>query len=189
MKHRTSHAVAMRKQAGLTLIELAIALAVAAALLFGLFYVVNTANAKRKTSSEVQNLTMMANDIRAKFAGQGDFAGLTAGTLIQLGVPPQSMISGSALSSSFSTPVAVAAANINGQANDGFEFTYTNFPANACADFVMAAASNFAKVTLGSMIIKNIGTGATDTTITVAELAGCAGANGVVPAIRFGQGR
>ncbi len=178
-----------RKQAGLTLIELAIGLAIAAALMFGLFYVVGVANAKRLTTSDAQALTMMANDLRTKFSGQGNFQGLTTSTLIQLGIPPEHMINGTALQSGFSTPITATSTNVNGQANDGFEFDFAQYPAKSCSDFVMAAAHNFSKVTIGSNVVKNVGTGNIDGEITVVELANCEGSNGVVSSLKFAQGR
>lgn len=188
-KTPTSAAIGRRNQKGLTLIELSIALAIAAALLFGLFYVVNVANAKRIVNNEAQTLTMMGNDLRTKFSGQGSFAGLNTSTLIQIGIPPETMIEGTTLRTGFSTPVTVSATNVNGQANDGFEFDYTQFPSRSCSDFVMAAAQNFSRVTIGSTVVKNIGTGNTDTEITVAELAGCEGNDGVVSSLKFAHGR
>lgn len=175
-------------QKGIGLIELAIALAIAVGVLWGVFKIVGTVNAKRQTSSLSQSVTMMGNDLRTKFSEQGNFTGLTTATFIQLGIPPESMISGSALSTSFSTPMTVAATNVNGTGNDGFSFTFTGFPASSCSDFVMAVAPNFARVQIGGATVKNMGTGSTDSEITVTELANCQGANGAV-SIVLSQGR
>lgn len=190
MRHRSNAAIGGRKQRGLSLIELSIALAIAAAVLFGLFYIVNTANAKRITTADSQALVMMANDLRTKFSGQGNFTGLTNATLIALGIPPEPMMQGgNNLTTGFSTPITVASTNVNGIANDGFQITYSDYPSKSCSDFVMAAAHNFARVTIGGTVIKDLGTGSTDGEITVAELALCQGSDGVVGSITFAQGR
>lgn len=178
-----------KSQRGIGLIELSISLAIGAALLFGIFYMVNVSQAKRITNAEAQNLTMMSNDLRTKFSGQGSFAGLTTATLISLGIPPESMINGGTLRTGFSTDLAIASTNVNGQANDGFEVTYTTFPSRSCSDFVMAAAPNFARVTIAGTVVKNTGTGSTDNEITVDDLSLCEGAGGTVASIAFAQGR
>ncbi|MCD9046734.1 type II secretion system protein [Luteimonas sp. MHLX1A] len=182
--------IGRRNQKGIGLIELAISLAIAAGVLWGIFKVVGTVNAKRQVSSLAQSTTMMGNDLRTKFSEQGNFAGLTTTTFIQLGIPPEELVTAAnTLETGFSTPMTVAAANINGVANDGFAFTFSDFPAKSCGDFVMAVAPNFSRVTIGSTVVKNMGTGSNDPEITVADLANCAGSNGVVSSIVLGQGR
>lgn len=178
-----------KKQAGIGLIELSISLVIGAAVVWGVFYLVNNAQAKRVTTEEAQRLTMMANDLQAKFQRQGSFAGLTTTALIQLGIPPDAMIDGNALRSGHSTPVVVAAANVNGQANDGFTFTYNNWPAKFCSDLVMSAAESFARVSIAGTVVKNVTTGNSDGTISVVDLTACEGSDGIVSSIVFSKGR
>lgn len=159
-----------KKQRGVTLIELAIGLAIAGALIFAVFYMVTVVQSKRATSSEAQYLNMMAADLRTKFSGQGSFTGLNAANLIRIGIAPRPMVSGNTLRSGFSTPVTVAPANVNGVADDGFEFTY-QVPSNNCADFVMASEGAFSRVSIAGTVVKNLAAG--DSEISVVDISGC----------------
>src|SRR5690606_3116014 len=103
----------------------------------------------------------------AKFQRQGSFAGLSTTALIQLGIAPDAMVDGTSLRSGHSTPIVVASANVNGQANDGFTFTYNNWPSKFCSDLVMSAAESFSRVSIGGTVVKNVTTGNSDATISV----------------------
>ena len=154
-----------KRQKGMGLIEFAIYLALAAAILFGVFYLVGVVQGKRITNNEVSNVTMMASDLRTKFTGQSSFAGITPAAMIALNIVPKPTIT-----SGFSTPVTVAAANINGVANDGFTFTY-QVPSDDCSNFVSGAEGAFSRIAIAGTNVKNVPAG--DNSISVAELASC----------------
>lgn len=178
-----------RKQKGFGLIELAIAIAIGAAIVFGVFVLVKRANSSRASSNEAKSLMMMASDLRTKFSGQGSFAGLSATNMIRMGLVPSNMIVGNtSIRSGFSTDVAVASINLNGVADDGFQFTYT-VPSDDCSDFVQSVEGAFARIAIGGTQIKNVPGG--DNVINVADLASC-GASGTTNApvtLTFAQGR
>ena len=60
-----------RKQKGFGLIELAIAIAIGAAIVFGVFVMVKRAQSDRASSTEAKSLMLLASDLRPKFSGQG----------------------------------------------------------------------------------------------------------------------
>lgn len=189
MKRNLPRRIGNKSQQGIGLIELAISLAIVAAVLFGIFYLVNVVQGKRATTAEAQNLTMMASDLRTKFGNQASFAGINANNMIKLGLVPESMISGTAMISGFSTPVTVAPTNLNGQANDGFTFTY-QVPSRNCSDFVSAVEGTFSRVAIAGTAIKDLT--ANDNDISVADLASCdasAGGGSSMVSVAFTQGR
>lgn len=191
MKHntRTRSRISNRKtQKGMTLIEMAISLAIAAALIFGIFYMVGVVQNKRITTNESQYLNMMAADLRTKFSAQASYAGLNAANLISMNIAPRPMVVGTALRSGFSTAVTIAPANVNGVADDGFQFTYL-VPSDNCADFVTATEGAFSRVSIAGTVVKNVTTG--DNQISVTDLANCnasATSNSNVTLL-FAQGR
>ena len=177
-----------KNQKGVTLIELAIALAIIGALVFAVFYMVGVVQNKRITSTESQYLNMMSADLRTKFSGQASFTGLNAANLIRLNIAPRPMVTGTTLRSGFSTAVTVGPANVNGVADDGFEFTYL-VPSDNCSDFVMATEGAFSRVTVAGTVVKNTASG--DNQITVADVAGCnaTGTSNANVTLLFAQGR
>lgn len=177
-----------RKQKGFGLIELAIAIAIGAAIVFGVFVLVKRANSSRASSNESKSLMLMASDLRTKFSGQGSFAGLNPGNMIRMGLVPSNMISGTTIRSGFSTDVNVASINLNGAPDDGFEFTY-QVPSDDCSGFVQSVEGAFARITIAGTQIKNVPGG--DNVINVADLANCnaSGTTNAPVTLTFAQGR
>lgn len=178
-----------RNQRGLGLVEMAIFVAIAAAIILGALWVGNLVKDKLNVNEEVQTAVLMSNDLRTKFSKQGNFRGLSTANVIDLGVAPADRISGSELRTAWSTSWDVVAANVNGQPDDGHQLVYTDFPAKVCSDFIMGVASNFARVTIDGTTIKDVTRGNNDNEISVDELTLCAGSDGSVGSIVLAQGR
>lgn len=187
--NRSMRRIGGYKQRGIGVIELSVSLVIAAAVLFGVFFVMNQANASRVVTAEVQTVTLLSNTLRNQGSSGSSFTGLTPATLIQLGIAPENMVrDGNTLMSGFSTPVNVQATNVNGVSDDGFEITYTDFPARSCSEFVSGVSHMFSRVSIGGQVVKNTGSGNTDNEITIAEMALCDATNNNVT-IAFAQGR
>lgn len=176
-----------RKARGLTLIEILIALVIAAGLLFGIFFLVNIANDRTIVREETQVFNSMINDVRTKFRAQGTYAGITPAIMIQLGIVPPNMINGNVIRTGWNTNLAVAPINLNGQANDGIAFTYT-LPRRSCPDFVDGVQAAVARITIGADVVKNVPAGVNAVNIPAVAAACDAGAAGNV-AIELAQGR
>src|SRR5690606_36519881 len=114
------------KQKGIGLLDLLFWLVIASLLSFGVLRLVKNNMTKAAVADEVDTLSMMAGDLRAKFMRTGNFAGLTNATFVSLNIAPPERVTGGNLRSAFETPIDVSAANVNGMANDGFSFTYSN---------------------------------------------------------------
>jgi prepilin-type N-terminal cleavage/methylation domain-containing protein len=144
----------LKKQKGLTLIEISIGIVIAAALLFGLFYLVSVVNDRSTVKDEVQYYNQMTADARTKFRQQGNYTGATAGSLINLGIVPPALVNGVNITSGFGGNVAVAPINLNGAANDGLQLTYT-LPRRLCPDFVDGIAGSANRITVDGDIVKD----------------------------------
>jgi prepilin-type N-terminal cleavage/methylation domain-containing protein len=181
--------VRRRSQQGLTLIEILIALVIAAGVLFGIFFLVGIAQDRTIVREESQAFQTMVNDARTKFRAQGSYAGITPAVLIQLGIVPPQMVNGNAIRSGWNTPVQVAPVNFTGQPNDGIQFTYS-VPRRSCADFVDAVAPGAARIVIDNTVVKNTAATPPVNNVNVASVAAeCdAGAGGNVNVL-LTQGR
>lgn len=159
-----------KKQQGFTLIEMAIVLVLAAAVVYGIFAAMKVVGTRTTNNQEVKNATMIAADLKTKFGGQLSYSGLTNSTAIQINAIPKGMIQGANIVTGWGTTLAITASNVNGTANDGFALTY-EVPADSCSDFISAVEGAFTKITIGTNVVKNARSG--DSTLTVADLARC----------------
>lgn len=144
-----------RRQKGFTLVEISIAVVVAAALLFGVFWLVGVIGERSAVKDEIQNFTTLANDTRTKFRNQGSYTGITPAVLVQLGVVPPEMVRGTNIVTAWETNLDVAPTTLNGNAGDGVRFTYT-LPRKSCSDFIDGVARNAARITVGGTVVKNV---------------------------------
>ncbi|MGH8159363.1 MAG: type 4 pilus major pilin [Rhodanobacter sp.] len=170
-----------RKQLGQMSVEQAIAIAIAALVLAGIIYYVTVGRHNVQVNSESANLTSIVAGTQ-KLYGQDptSYANVTAAALINNGVVPTSEVNGTAIESSFGTPITVAPATCY-QANDCVAFTYQVDP-NLCSDFVTAVSGNLAKVSVGGTVVKDSTAG---TAMAAAALGtACSSTNGAkVPTI------
>lgn len=180
-----AQAALRRKQKGLTLIELLIALVIAAGVLFGIFFLVGVANDRTIVREETQAFNTISNDARTKFRAQGNYVGVTPQVLIQLGLVPPNMVPnppGNAIRTGWGTNLAVAPINLNGAAADGLQFSY-DLPRRSCPDFVDGVASAASRIDIDGNIVKNV-PGNVQVVNVAAVAAACdAGAGGNVDVI------
>jgi prepilin-type N-terminal cleavage/methylation domain-containing protein len=155
MNNIRSHRKNNRGQRGFTLIEMLIALAIGAGLLFAVFVVVGKVQSKALAKDAAETLNLMVADTRAKFKSQGNFTGVTPQVLINNRIPPQQMVQGTNIVSQWNTNIGVAPVTIN-NANDAVRFTYTGVPSEDCSNFVQAAEGTFGRVTVAGTVVKNL---------------------------------
>lgn len=187
MKRSSPNFYSKRKQGGFSLIELAIVIAIAAIIIMLVFSRLSRVQNARIASDEASNYSMMMTDIRTKYGSQGDFAGITAQSVINNGLAPRSMVNGTALRSGWNTPVTIAPISLTGTANDGVQLTY-NVPREQCSDFVVGAAGASARVTVGSTVVKNAPANINNLDVNALGTACNANLGGTV-AVLLAQGR
>lgn len=178
---RSFRAPVAHKNKGFTLIEMAIVLAIAAIVLFGVFTMVSRANNARVATDEAQNFNIISSDMRTKFSTQGNYTGVTVENLVNLGAVPKHMVSGGTINTGWGTTVTAAVTNLTGT-DDGVAFTYT-VPRESCADFVTAASGASAVVSVDGTSIKNVPGGANTVNVAALGTACDSSAGGNVPVV------
>ncbi|WP_456717861.1 MULTISPECIES: type 4 pilus major pilin [unclassified Bradyrhizobium] len=129
MRHRLARI--RRRQKGLTLIEAAMVLGVAAIVIAGVLVLYNTANTSNKTSEALNQLNIIQQAVRQIYGGGSSFSDLTTQTLADSKVLPARMINAGA------TPPLVNAFNgtidVNYDATSGgFSVDFGGLPVEAC---------------------------------------------------------
>lgn len=126
VRQRLAH---IRRQKGLTLIEAAMVLGVAAIVIAGVLVLYNTANTSNKTSEALNQLNIIQQAVRQIYGGGSSFAGLDAAGLASSKVLPARMINSGA------TPPLVNSFNgtidVTGDAA-GFTIDFGGLPVEAC---------------------------------------------------------
>jgi type II secretory pathway pseudopilin PulG len=118
-----------RRQKGLTLIEAAMVLGIAAIVIAGVLVIYNTANTSNKTSEALNQLNIIQQAVRQIYGGGSSFDGLDATSLANSKVLPARMINTGA------TPPLVNSFNgsidVTGDVN-GFTIDFGGLPVEAC---------------------------------------------------------
>ncbi len=112
---------------------------------------------KHKLNSTMDQITMLVTNIRTMWGSQANYADLTEGRVIQLGIVPAVMGDTSTkLVNPFKGGVTIAKATVKGSIDgSGFTLTYAGLPSEACialstADFGSGAGSGFIGVEVGT---------------------------------------
>lgn len=117
-----------RRARGMTLIETAMVLGLAALVAAGVMYFFTSANNGQKTNEAVSQLAAIQQATRSMFAGQPTYDGLTAQILAESRQLPNKMVNGTALQNSFGGDITIGTAN----ANTNFTVQFSGLPGEAC---------------------------------------------------------
>ncbi|MBC8737281.1 prepilin-type N-terminal cleavage/methylation domain-containing protein [Paraburkholderia sp. UCT31] len=142
-----------KKQSGFTLIELAIVLAIAAAVIYVGFAVVPSLLASNKSNAETSALPAIVAKIQKNYATQPNFAGVTTAGLIGLDVFPPEYVNGAALADRWGGTITPAVATIV-TASDGIALTYTNIPQQECVDVAVGMERTMRIISVGGTVVK-----------------------------------
>lgn len=142
-------------QKGQSLIEYVIYIGLAALVLGGIIYFATSGRRNTAVQNEASTLTSIVGATQKLYnSDPNGFANVTATALINNGVIPSSDVVNGAMVSGFGTPITVAPATLY-NANDGVAFTY-GVPPDDCSGFVQAVASDFAQITIGGQLVKDV---------------------------------
>lgn len=162
------HSTLRHRQAGFTLIETIIVIALAGLALAGIFGMVQSARQSTNVANETLNVQGLAAGVRSLYPSGQVYTGLSASMMIQANKAPIPMVNANStgLVSAWSQPVTVAA-----QTNGGFDITYGPVPAPSCIEFALAAGSAFNMVTVGTTVVKSptVALNAANVTMTCAS--------------------
>lgn len=174
-----SFSIAHRKQAGITLVETAIALAIAAVVVSAAFAGFQ-ANARRsEVRDNSQLISEMIADTKQLFGPSNRFGVLTTAKAMAARVIPTNMHSGTNAYNSYGGAVQITGGTdvgSTGDLNDQAKLVFSDVPRNQCVDLALSVERN-----LTGMVIVPSGTAATETTRAKSAETAAAKTNGANP--------
>jgi len=161
------------RQRGLTLIEAAMVLGIAALVGAGVMLYFQNASIASKTNEAMRQLANVQQSVRSVYSGQSSYTGLAATDLINTRAVPQSMVQGGTnLRNAFNGGITLAAANTGGGTANSFSVTFSQVPNEAC--------SKMSTMDLGNGLVSLVVNGNTFTSppTAAAASAACGTGNG-----------
>lgn len=131
-KHAYARKLDKNRKRGLTLMEVAMVLAIVGIVIAAALLYYNSANTARQTTAALGQLAQIQQSVRSLFSGQANYAGATTAELAGSEALPPSMVSGATIRHAFNGPVTIASVAAAGGANSGFSVTFGNIPQDAC---------------------------------------------------------
>ncbi|MBV2234688.1 MAG: prepilin-type N-terminal cleavage/methylation domain-containing protein [Sterolibacterium sp.] len=183
----------IRKQLGMTLMEIIAALAIIAAVIVGALSLFNSAQSSNQSVTMLKNVIAIRSAIQQLYLGQGTYqpAGFAAGGMnLELNnsrKAPSDLVFINA-AQGFRTPwggtLSVAPGNAVGGTTPNFTITLTNVPPEVCSQLVTSASSGWSQTSVGGAVIGNIANAANPYPITPGRAnAACGAAAGGVNVI------
>jgi type II secretory pathway pseudopilin PulG len=141
-----------RRQAGVTALELIIALAVVAAIGLGVVALIPVFRGSQGESYAKVFASAFAN-VQSKYATANNFANVTTLACANNNVFPDNYVQNigtatATVSGPWGGAITCAPANVFGSANDGFAITIPNIPSNVCRELPSRLTSTIARVTI-----------------------------------------
>ena len=121
-----------RKGRGLTLMEVAMVLAIIGIVIAAALLYFNTANTSQKIVSALGQVAQIQQSVRTLYSGQSDYTGLTTALIAGSEALPASMTNGTSITHSFNGAVTVVE-NANPR---NFTITFAGFPSDACTQML-----------------------------------------------------
>ena len=184
MKVAPCREIKPKKSGGFTLIEFGIVVALIAIAVVGIYSFYQARKNSSGVSETAQELVMIGARAQKLYSDQPSFTGVTAAVLINNGIVPANMVSGTTIRTKWNTTVAVGAGTLN-TAGDALSLTVPVQP-KSCSDFVQEAAAGSAKVTVGGQVVKDIVSGVDNLVIGTLGTA-CSGNGNVNVALLIGR--
>ncbi len=132
-KHAYARKLGKNRKRGLTLMEVAMVLAIIGIVIAAALLYYNSANTARQTTAALGQLAQIQTSVRSLYSGQANYTGVNAANLASSQALPSSMISGTTIRHAFNGNVTIAATNTPGGGTaSGFTVTFANVPQDAC---------------------------------------------------------
>lgn len=162
MKNNLNSVIRLKRQAGLSNIQIMIGVLISALLILGGVGLIKYID-KTKVNNDLSELaTLKTETVNYGARTGGTFAAFTQEIAIGLDFFPRSRVSGAVgsrvIQNQWKGTIAVAPATIN-IANDGASYTYTGVPTGACKDLAQQAGEVAAVIRVGATTVKAVGAG------------------------------
>ncbi len=149
----------LHKQKGYTLIELSIAGAIVALLIYGTVKLVNGVIADQRANSELQELPTIIAKIQKVYGNRPSFTGATQAILVNSGAfPADWVVAGSTnLVNRWSGTVTLAVATIGAVPNNAISLDTSGVPNSECSSVVPGMDDSVRTTTVNGTLIKQDG--------------------------------
>lgn len=149
----------LRSQAGATLVEIIMVVALIALITIGVLTYFNSANQSSKVEQTINNLTSLTSAIRNQYATQGDYSGITEAVVYNFANVPVMMKSGTAGQlihpwSSATTAVTISTAS----PFDTFTMGLGGLDSATCTDIASKIYRHFDAVAVGATAVTSVAT-------------------------------
>ena len=176
---------APKNQKGLTLIELAVGLAIVLAITALVVGVYTTTSRSQRTNDVQTQLTQISSQVRS-MAPTGNFDGITHAVLANSKKIPESWVGGTAAAPTITTPfggtIEVVQADVNGGTANGFDIVLNDLPVAACNDIITNSQANFVEIVTNIGSVKAYGA---DAAAAAAIATNCTPATGDTVDVTF----
>lgn len=157
MKKTVNHI--RNKQAGLTMVELLIAITMSLLLIAGVGYGASKFIANNKTKTSLEDMPLIFAKAQKIYSSAATYAGITITNLVNnRAFPAELVVAGTppTVNNRYGGAITVAAGTIV-SANDGVLFTLSNVDEEACADLVNGLQNTTSRVRVDTVVVKPIG--------------------------------
>ncbi len=160
----------MKNNKGLTLIELLVAIGIAAVIVTTALTLFNTTSAKNKVSGEIKNIGTLTAAIQNAYAAESTFTSLGNAVILAGSGVPSNMESSTAGNIRSGYADDGYDVQVNGTDDTKFDIIAKDLPPKACSDIGGAYVNTF-DVMVGTTVTANVGAVATACAATAANKA------------------
>ncbi|HDR9034167.1 TPA: hypothetical protein QDB07_001636 [Burkholderia vietnamiensis] len=149
----------LHKQMGYTLIELSIAGAIIALLIYGAVKLVNGVIADNRANAELKELPLVISKVQKIYANRPNFSGATQAILVNNGAFPSDWVvpASTNLVNRWSGTVTLGVTTIGGVANNAISLTTTGVPNSECESIVPGMDNSVRTTTVNGTLVKQDG--------------------------------
>lgn len=153
-----NHIRSARKQAGATLLEMAMVIGIIAVISVAAVTAYNSSSEGRRITDATRDLGTLVGGVRNMFAAQGSYDGVSNQAVIKAGFLKNSMHNGS---TSIHHPWNDASVTVEEAAGASpkrtFRVTFTGVPENACMQLSANTIGNAVGIKIGTTAVTNVG--------------------------------
>lgn len=144
----------LRKQRGLTLVELAMGVVIGGLILAASLGIVRTVMADNRVNDEINELSLVVGKVGKMYANRATFVGATTAMFISNGIyPPERITSATALNNRWGGTITVGVATTT-TTNDSITLTYTNVAERECKGMIPQLENSMRIISVGGTVVK-----------------------------------